>query len=366
MIERLYLDNIRSFANFEWKPGRLALLLGSNGTGKTALLDALGALQRFVNGEASAEEAFPDASRTRWDTRTEQAIEVDVRIGASVYRYRLVVTHDADGVEEPTVVRELLECDDVPVLEFTKGDLWLFRNGSGAQIAGAKATRSSIGALAARPGDPLARFQDWALTKLWLLRPDPRAMSGRIDRRRVGKAPWLEPSLSNFAAWYLPTFTSKPASMFKASVAIAEALPGFVELFEFDGELAARFDRQGVTSVYRFQELSDGERALIALYVLLHAVAAPGTTLVLDEPDNYLALREVQPWLAALTERALRADGPQVILISHHPDPLNFLAVEKGWRMFRDRTGPSRVERFEPAEGLDPGGTIARGWDQTE
>ena len=31
MIERIYLDNIRSFVNFEWRPERLALLLGRNG-----------------------------------------------------------------------------------------------------------------------------------------------------------------------------------------------------------------------------------------------------------------------------------------------------------------------------------------------
>ncbi len=52
MIERVYLDNIRSFVNFEWRPGPLAILLGANGTGKTALLDALQSLQSFVMGDA--------------------------------------------------------------------------------------------------------------------------------------------------------------------------------------------------------------------------------------------------------------------------------------------------------------------------
>lgn len=153
---------------------------------------------------------------------------------------------------------------------------------------------------------------------------------------------------------------------FQARNAIASALPGFVELFEDDGDLAARFERDGITSTYRFGELSDGERALIAVHALLHTVAGPGKVLVLDEPDNYLGLREIQPWLAEVAERSLRSDGPQVILISHHPDALNFLALEKGWRMFRDRGGPTRIERFQPAEGLDAAGTVARGWDQPE
>jgi predicted ATPase len=152
--------------------------------------------------------------------------------------------------------------------------------------------------------------------------------------------------------------------MFKAHRAIAEALPGFAELFTEGEELAARFEQDGGSTQYGFEELSDGERTLIALHVILQAVAGAGKTLILDEPDNYLALREIQPWLAELVDKTLRTGGPQVILISHHPDALNFLAPEKGYRMFRERGGPTRIERFAPAAGLDAAGTVARGWDE--
>jgi len=364
MIERVYLDNFRSFVNFEWRPGQLALLLGPNGAGKTALLEALDAVQAFVKGETSVSEAFPASSRTRWETRVGQTIELDVRIRKILYRYRLVVTHDADDDDDVQVASEALQSDDGSIVEFRSGDLTLFRDQKPQAMAGAKPTRSGVGALASRPGDALAQFQDWISTKLWLIRPDPRAMSGRVQRRRGTNAPWLEPDLSNFAAWYVPTLAAKPGSVFKAHAAIAEALPGFVELFEEDAELSARFERDGTTSTYRFDELSDGERALVALYVILHAVAGPNKTIVFDEPDNYLALREIQPWLAELADRTLRADGPQVLLVSHHPDALNFLAVQNGWRVFRDRSGPSRIERFQAAEALDAAETVARGWDE--
>ncbi len=364
MIERLYLDNIRSFVNFEWRPDRLALLLGPNGAGKTALLETLAAVQRFVNGDVSVGEAFPGSRRTRWETRAEQTVEIDVRHPGGLYRYRVVVAHDTEDPDRQVVKAESLHLDARPILEAGGGDLRIFRGTEPEAIQGARATRSAVGAMDAGR-DPLLRgFQEW-IWKIWFLRPDPRAMSARVDRRRTATAPWLLPDLSNFAAWYPPMLAAKPGSMFKAIRALEPALPGLVELRVNEGELEARFEQGGRTASYSFDELSDGERTLIALYVILHLVAVPGRVLLLDEPDNYLGLREIQPWLAELAERALRTDGPQVLLISHHPEALNFLAPEHGFRMFREDDGPSRIARFEVQEGLRPDEAAARGWDDS-
>jgi ABC-type hemin transport system ATPase subunit len=363
MIERLYLDNIRSFVNFEWRPDRLTLLLGANGAGKTALLETLAAVQGFLTGERSVSEAFPTASRTRWEARAEQTVEVDVRVpAAGLYRYRLVVVHDLEDPGRPLVKQESLQLDDHIIIEFTTGDLSIYRNGEAVGIPGARPTRSGVGALDPARDPVLRTFQDW-LRRIWLLRPDPRAMSARFDRRHAGTVPRLVPDLSNFAAYYSPTLAAEPGAMFKAMRALEPALPGLVELRANEGELEARFEREGVTSTYSFDELSDGERALVALYVVLHTMAVPGRVLLLDEPDNYLGLREIQPWLAELTDRALKSDGPQVILISHHPEALNFLAPERGVRMFRAASGPTRIERFKPQEDMLPDEMVARGWD---
>jgi predicted ATPase len=362
MIERLYLDNIRSFVNFEWRPGRLALLLGANGSGKTALLETLAFVRDFLMGDRSVSEAFPSVSRTRWDTRSEQTVEIDARLPAGLYRYRLVVVHDLKDPEHPLVKSESLHLDDRPVVENLSGELQVYSAPDAGVIRRTRATRSAIGVL--DPGrDPiLHEFLYW-LTMIQLFRPDPRAMSARFDRRHAGTVPPLAHNLSNFAAYYPPTLAAKPGAMFKAMRALEPALPGLIELRANEGELEARFEREGVTSSYSFDELSDGERSLVALYVVLHALAIPGTVLLLDEPDNYLGLREIQPFLAELTDRALKSDGPQVILVSHHPEALNFLAPERGYRMFRDANGPTRIERFKPQEGLRPDEMVARGWD---
>jgi len=53
-----------------------------------------------------------------------------------------------------------------------------------------------------------------------------------------------------------------------------------------------------------------------------------------------------------------------VLLISHHPELINYLAREKGVFFRRDHNGPTRVgpARIEDETGLTPAELIARGW----
>ena len=44
-----------------------------------------------------------------------------------------------------------------------------------------------------------------------------------------------------------------------------------------------------------FSEVSEGQRALIALYMLVYCALTPDRTLLIDEPDNFIALAEIQP-----------------------------------------------------------------------
>ncbi len=77
---------------------------------------------------------------------------------------------------------------------------------------------------------------------------------------------------------------------------------------------------------FAISELSDGQRYLIALYMVLHFLIARGSTVFIDEPDNFVALREIQPWLLA-AEEAVEENRGQPILVSHHPrnfEPMGF------------------------------------------
>ncbi len=53
-----------------------------------------------------------------------------------------------------------------------------------------------------------------------------------------------------------------------------------------------------------FHELSDGQRVLFGLYAVLHYAMHEETTVSFDEPDNFVSLREIDPWLQSVGERA--------------------------------------------------------------
>jgi ATPase subunit of ABC transporter with duplicated ATPase domains len=115
---------------------------------------------------------------------------------------------------------------------------------------------------------------------------------------------------------------------------------------------------------YSISELSEGQRYLIALYMILHFRINRGDTVFVDEPDNFISLREIQPWLLA-AEEAVEEHSGQLILISHHPETLNQWAREYGLRFFREENGHVRTEKFRPARDgkLQAAELIARGWE---
>ena len=88
----------------------------------------------------------------------------------------------------------------------------------------------------------------------------------------------------------------------------------------------------------RLDEISDGQRALITLYALIHLTEGQRHTLFLDEPDNYVALPEIQPWLMALAD-ACGEVVSQVVVCSHHPELIDYLGGDSGLLLQREKSG---------------------------
>jgi len=130
--------------------------------------------------------------------------------------------------------------------------------------------------------------------------------------------------------------------------------------------LAVRFAMPGSESPRRgfpvaFHELSDGQRVLICLYALLDFLVKGNACLFLDEPENFIALPEIQPWLMELGDR-IQDRGGQVVLVSHHPELIDYLAPELGLVFEREGPGPVRVRKYAPDPVLSPSEKVARGW----
>ncbi len=145
--------------------------------------------------------------------------------------------------------------------------------------------------------------------------------------------------------------------------ALREIIPDFDYLrLKEAGEgkiLAARF-KKGCE--FKLDDLSDGQRMMIALYTILYCLPEEGAALCVDEPENFLALSEIQPWLDELEERC--ESGPfQVLLISHHPRPINYLSQDAG--LWFERSGinqPSRAIRINEEEsGISMAQLVERG-----
>lgn len=365
MLKRLYIDNFRCFVNFEYKPERKQLLLGANGSGKSSLLDAIRLLKSFLNG---IDNPFLAATRTRWLELPEQVFEIEAQIDERVYLYR-VESHFSPDAPVAEVRLERLIVSGEPIFEQVGGTIRFLASKAGAPSSLPwKTTRSSLN-LARLSIPDVDKFLTWIFDHVFCIRIDayPDAMSDTAE----GEDALPEDELDNLAAWYRHLVQADPEANVGLLQALTGALDGFVSLqLDTVGAstriLRANFLQAGKKRItYSLSELSDGQRYLIALYSILHFVLAKqGNTVFIDEPDNFISLREIQPWLLA-AEEAVEDQKGQLILISHHPEILNQWAQEYGLLFFREENGHVRIDKFktDPDGLLQPSELIARGWE---
>jgi hypothetical protein len=90
---------------------------------------------------------------------------------------------------------------------------------------------------------------------------------------------------------------------------LRETIPGF-HAFKLEQAGTHRILKVGFTGVdeaaspiyFYFDQLSDGQPVIIGLYTLLLALQGLGHSVFIDEPENYLSLTEIQPWLMELSD----------------------------------------------------------------
>jgi len=367
MLTRLYLDNFRCFVNFEHRPARKELIFGRNGSGKSSLLDALLFLRQFVMKGDVFDDFYILAQRTRWLDQRQITGEIEAELDGGKYVYRVVIEPWGDP-PLPRVVSETVRFDGKPIFEFTNGEVHLFNDRFEHKVTyDFDWHRSALATIVPRKDNrTLSRFKLW-LSRLYIFRLNPLGMVPRAE----GENLYPNGDLSNIAAWYRHLLQVDPKQNAALMKSLSESLDGFTFLkFEPAGEnvslLAAEFEqRGGKISKFYFNELSDGQRCLISLYTILHFVLAKGGTVLFDEPDNFLSLREIQPWLLAVSD-IIEESGGQVLMISHHPEIINQWAPTSGVQLVRDGAGPVRVERFTGDSGsfLLPSELIARGWER--
>jgi predicted ATPase len=370
MLTRLYTTNYRCLVNFEFQPTSKQLIVGRNGVGKTSVFDVMATLRDFAVRGLPCEGLLMGKTLTRWQQVAEQRFELDIKGNGGLYRYVLIVD-EVGQPPRPRVRQETLEFNRKPLFRFLDGVIGLFSDQQKAKPSVEFPFdwhRSGLATVEVGRKDntKLSWFKGW-LDRLVQVQINPWAMSARSEHEARNPAK----DLSNFADWFRHLRLDSGNAISEAITSLREAIPGLEALDAKEAGLDVRVLQAKVRSPkgrsvdFPFNEFSEGQRALVALYVLLYCGVTEDSTLMIDEPDNFIALAEIQPWLLKLLDRVDEQNG-QVIVVSHHPELLDQMSSYGSVLLDRPNGGETRVLPFPPNDdsGLKPSEIVARGWEK--
>jgi len=366
MITRLYANNFRCLVGFEAKFESFGVLCGPNGSGKSSIFDALRLIRNLATGEGylggEGERDVASLEFTQWQKSTIQEFELGVTAGGRSFEYVMHLEQKAD-LSKPCFILERVVCDAKVILERNAEEVRLTWDGFASSYPldwrqSALASIQAIGNFRV-----LAKLQD-AIANLIILRPNPCAMEP--ETKSEAKHPRHD--LGNIVSWYRSLCQAQEWTD-ELRELLRGVWPDFRSFRLTDTGLRTkalqlRFEGANGSdsaSLY-FDQLSDGEKALVGLYMVRAALATGAAqTVLIDEPDNFVGLPELQPWVLSLRE--LLDDKHQAILISHHPEILSSAGEDFGRYFWRDNhSSPTRMGPMKVPEGLSAGEAIARGW----
>ena len=369
MLKRIYIDNFRCLVNFELTVGSINLLLGDNGAGKSTVFDVLRKIQAFVRGDGKVNDIFDSANCTRWQTSPIQSFELEIEGNDGIYKYELAIEHLLES-HLSRVKHERLWFDKQPLLKVELGEVQLHRDDySEGSNYNFDWFQSILPLIMPRNDNTKLTWFKQRMERFIIVQIIPSLMVDDSDREST----LLSQKGENFVSWYR-YLSQDQGKVFEITDALKEILDGFAYFkFAQAGEtnriLKALFSatKNGKFFEYKLGELSDGYRAIIALYSLIYYAQSGDFTLCLDEPENFLSLSEIQPWLIQLDDFC-SDEKIQALLISHNPEVMNYLLGSPvGYWFERENNTPTRVKPFSELIPEDVGPKIAseliaRGW----
>jgi len=366
MIKKLYVDNFRCLVNFQIDLHANQLWLGDNGTGKSSVVDLLCKVQCVLDGTSVA-DIFSVDDLTLWQKKDTQTIGITMVIDKDQYDYELAIECDRKQ-RRCRIQKEQLKWNGELFFLFDGEDAHLYRINwqTGQPEEGTHFSadwgRSMIPSIAERDDNkPLVQFRQ-GVSKWLLVHPIPPM----VEDLAAGETRRLLPYAENFAQWYRHAFQENPEIGYEASRALKQVLPGFESLsLKESGDsrkLTATFQLGGRDCNISFSDLSDGQRQLILLYVILYSLKHSHSVLLIDEPDNFVSLREIDPWLQQLQDLCQENSDRQAIIISHHPEVINKMVNGTEILFYRSDAGHTLTKNYPATDGLTPAETMARGW----
>ncbi len=360
MITRLYANNFRCLVAFETEFDSFGVLCGPNGSGKSSIFDALALVRNLAVGECilggQGESDVSSLEFTNWLDSKVQEFEVTLQCHGHEFIYVLHLEQVAEH-DKPRITRETASCDgrsmferDLEGVRFPRQD----GPASGFPLDWRQAALASIQPKGSRREIEL--LQD-AMASLLILRPNPRSF--QEESKAEVRLPDLE--MRSCVSWF--RFLAQEQDWLDSlRDSLREVWPDFKSFKLENVGMTAKALQLRFEHPLFFHQLSDGERMLVALYMLRSALATGAiSTVFIDEPDNFVGLPELQPWVLAMRE--LLDDNHQTIIISHHPEILSRAGEDFGGYFWRDNHhSPTRIQPLVVPEGMAAGEALASAW----
>jgi len=359
MLKRLYVHSYKCLVNFEINFDRdISLFLGTNGSGKSTVFEVLTKLRRVIVDEEKVENVFRRSDTPRWlkDEKPEIRFELDIEIEDSIYKYSLVLRVRGGVFNRFCIKEERLYKNNEILVESNNKETFVAGDEEPSRL---DISRSGIYRYAPLLTDEFLEN----LHSLIIVRINPYEIVSTINEANAK----IETDFSNYAEWFAHLNEKNRRGVSTFEKAMRDILPGF-DYFRIEQAGQAKvlqvdFENKTNKKIisYYLNELSEGQKVLIALYALVYC--APENSLIcIDEPENFLALPEIQPWFDTLYDQCAER-GLQTLLISHHPKIINLLASDSGYWFSRENN-LTRIQKINPEDesGLSIAELIDRGW----
>ena len=361
MITRLYADNYRTLVNFEISFDRLNIVLGTNGAGKTVIFDVIRAIRSFLTEGKRVNEVFPVSSLTRWQKVDVQTFELEVKTEECVYIYHLEIQQNS-AEQKCRVIKETVTSGGRAIFarEMERAELYNDEYTKGPEIL-VDWTLSGVGLVNERKDNKkLYRFKN-AVSQILVCAPDPNLMKDVPEEDEVIP----DYHFSNLATVYNKFILNHPDKIPELWNYLKEIHPEYNKIYfsakPADNRLIVACRTKESEFSFYFSELSNGEKMIFALYLLVVCFGTADFSLFLDEPDNFVSLREIQPWLQIVEDAAGKS---QCIIVSHNSEVIDYLAQSPyGKWLSRTAYGATRVAAPPAAggKGITYSELIARG-----
>ena len=431
MLKRLYVDNFRCLVDVELNFDSINLFLGNNGAGKSTIFDVLVKLKSIITTNTDLSSIFKLSDYTRWknlhldqgdldyeekqnlNKEKSQKFELEIEGNGGIYKYELkaffqcmelqvtkpysfqpVVLDDMDfessiiefnheesyETYEAFVVSECLCFNEEIILNIYEQKVEIFLdNGTLNDSSRYNYSQSIIPLLKPTNDNQKIIWFRERMKRLAILKITPNLITSESSQKNS----FLTKKMENFVSWYRYIFADNQNKLTQLTESLQDILDEFIR-FKLERisekavilKLIFKTEEPDQNIEYTFGELSDGQKILVVLYSLFYGLESQDYTLCIDEPENFLALPEIQPWLFQLYN--LCSEGKiQALLISHHPELIDYLlASPVGYWFKREPNSSVQVTPIDNnflqpiinniqqdnKSGLKMSELIARGW----